>query len=236
MTERVRPGACGECLQRAWLVGSLAGHIETAVSNTPGSRAREVLALPERGAGAGDGALAGGVLHRAGCRAGPAEMLRGGRRLRGLGDLPPRRGVSGVRSATSATRRRCSSAGETPACLAGLPREDTVTIVGSRRPSHYGREIARELGREIAAAGFAVVSGMAMGIDSCAHRGSARRRRPDDRGARHRRGRSVSTTGHAGSMSGSSSAGWWWESSRRGRRRGAGCSRRATGSWPRSAG
>ena len=39
-----RPRACADCLRRAWLVASLSGHIETAVSDTPGSRAHEVLA------------------------------------------------------------------------------------------------------------------------------------------------------------------------------------------------
>ena len=47
MSEGIRPRACGECLRRAWLVASLAGHIEKAVSDTPGNRAHEVLALPD---------------------------------------------------------------------------------------------------------------------------------------------------------------------------------------------
>jgi DNA processing protein len=47
-----------------------------------------------------------------------------------------------------------------------------LTIVGSRRPSAYGREVAKTLGSEGASSGFAVVSGMAMGIDSCAHEGA----------------------------------------------------------------
>ena len=49
-----------------------------------------------------------------------------------------------------------------------------MTIVGSRRPSRYGRELATELGAELAAAGFAVVSGMALGIDSAAQAGALR--------------------------------------------------------------
>ena len=36
------------CLRRAWLIGSLAGHIENAVEDTPGSRAHELLALSTR--------------------------------------------------------------------------------------------------------------------------------------------------------------------------------------------
>ena len=47
-----------------------------------------------------------------------------------------------------------------------------MTIVGARRATSYGREVARELGRELAAAGLVVVSGLAFGIDGCAHRGA----------------------------------------------------------------
>ncbi len=45
-------------------------------------------------------------------------------------------------------------------------------MVGARRASSYGRALARELGRELAAAGLVVVSGLAFGIDACAHRGA----------------------------------------------------------------
>jgi DNA processing protein len=47
-----------------------------------------------------------------------------------------------------------------------------VAIVGSRACSAYGRQIARSLGRELAAAGLVVVSGLARGVDSEAHRGA----------------------------------------------------------------
>jgi DNA processing protein len=53
-----------------------------------------------------------------------------------------------------------------------LQPEATVTVVGARRASSYGREVARELARELAAAGLTVVSGLAFGIDACAHRGA----------------------------------------------------------------
>jgi DNA processing protein len=59
-----------------------------------------------------------------------------------------------------------------PGLLAALDSDGTVTIVGSRRPSRYGRELARLLGGEVGAAGLITVSGMAMGIDSEAHRGA----------------------------------------------------------------
>jgi DNA processing protein len=47
-----------------------------------------------------------------------------------------------------------------------------VGIVGSRRCTHYGRDVAFELGRDLAAAGVRVVSGLALGVDGAAHRGA----------------------------------------------------------------
>ena len=53
-----------------------------------------------------------------------------------------------------------------------LLERPSVAIVGARACSSYGRAVARTLGRELAAAGLVVVSGMARGIDSEAHRGA----------------------------------------------------------------
>jgi len=47
-----------------------------------------------------------------------------------------------------------------------------VGIVGTRRCTHTGREIARDLGHDLAAAGVRVVSGLAAGIDGAAHGGA----------------------------------------------------------------
>ncbi len=47
-----------------------------------------------------------------------------------------------------------------------------IAIVGSRQASSYGKNTARRLGAELAARGVTVVSGMARGIDSEAHRGA----------------------------------------------------------------
>jgi DNA processing protein len=47
-----------------------------------------------------------------------------------------------------------------------------VGIVGARSCSPYGAQVARMLGRELAAAGLVVVSGLARGIDGEAHRGA----------------------------------------------------------------
>ena len=47
-----------------------------------------------------------------------------------------------------------------------------VAIVGARACSAYGRQVARSLGRDLAAAGLIVVSGLARGVDAEAHRGA----------------------------------------------------------------
>ena len=47
-----------------------------------------------------------------------------------------------------------------------------MAIVGTRRCTRYGRDVAYELGRDLAAAGVRVVSGLALGIDGAAHRGA----------------------------------------------------------------
>jgi DNA processing protein len=47
-----------------------------------------------------------------------------------------------------------------------------VAIIGTRRCSRYGHDVAFELGRDLAGAGVAVVSGLALGIDGAAHLGA----------------------------------------------------------------
>jgi len=49
-------------------------------------------------------------------------------------------------------------------------RVKTVAIVGTRKPSAYGREIATKIASECAKNSIVVVSGLALGIDSIAHR------------------------------------------------------------------
>ena len=86
----------------------------------------------------------------AGCReASPAFPAR----LRAIHDPPPGLFVRG----------------EAPLRLLEQP---SVAVVGARACSAYGAAVAASLGRELAAAGVVVVSGLARGIDGGAHRGA----------------------------------------------------------------
>jgi len=53
-----------------------------------------------------------------------------------------------------------------------LSSAKSVAIVGSRKATPYGRQVARLLGEELAGAGVIVISGMARGVDESAHRGA----------------------------------------------------------------
>ena len=47
-----------------------------------------------------------------------------------------------------------------------------VALVGTRRATAYGQEMARRLARDLAQAGWGIVSGLAVGIDGESHRGA----------------------------------------------------------------
>jgi DNA processing protein len=55
--------------------------------------------------------------------------------------------------------------------------EKCFAIVGTRRCSDYGKEIAFSIARDLSEAGLTIVSGMARGIDTSAHKGTLERRR-----------------------------------------------------------
>jgi DNA processing protein len=171
-------GACDACLHRANVIATIAPRIESLLQR-PGGRIAQVLALdnealveslvaPERRDEVrGDARRFLPELAReAAADAGMETLCRHTTRypdaLRQLPDAPP---VLWIRGATERWDALLSSAG--------------VAIVGSRRPSSYGAEIADELGRGLSAAGVTVISGLALGIDGAAHRGALRA--PDPR-------------------------------------------------------
>lgn len=55
---------------------------------------------------------------------------------------------------------------------AEIARPDAVAIVGARNASAAGRKIARDMAGELGRAGFAIISGLALGIDGEAHAAS----------------------------------------------------------------
>lgn len=48
----------------------------------------------------------------------------------------------------------------------------SLSIVGTRRPTLYGAQMAQRLGRELAARGLVIASGLARGIDAIGHQGA----------------------------------------------------------------
>jgi len=86
-----------------------------------------------------------------GARAVPWDAPGYPERLRRLADAPPLLFVQG--DASVLARR-------------------AVAVVGARAASAYGRRIATDIGGELARAGLVVVSGLAHGIDACAHVGA----------------------------------------------------------------
>jgi len=55
---------------------------------------------------------------------------------------------------------------------AELLSRHSVAIVGSRRPTPYGNQMAERLARDLADRGLVIVSGLARGIDASAHKGA----------------------------------------------------------------
>jgi DNA processing protein len=154
--------ACDDCLRRADLIAALAGRLQFEFKRR--TAPRRVLALPD------------------------AELLEVGdtavrRRYRRF-DAPAARARASSARLTTVCRcrdeypHRLQELADPPAVLhvlgelAAVDVTDAVAVVGARRASTYGLEVARALGRGLSAAGVAVVSGLALGVDSAAHDGA----------------------------------------------------------------
>ena len=167
----VEPSACPECLRRSWLLALLGHYIERLATGEPGSRSPELLRLSNEDLVEVAAPKVGAQLI-ARVEALPEdhfeEELRAARCWACCrhGELYPAQ----LREAADAPWALIGRGD--PGMIAGLEPFSAVTIVGARRATSYGREIARELGRELAGAGMTVVSGLAFGIDGCAHRGA----------------------------------------------------------------
>jgi DNA processing protein len=164
--------ACPECLRRSRLLAHLAPYIERVATGAVGSRSPELLRLSNEDLVAAVAPKAGAQLLT------PVEAVPEARLEAELREaecwgccrhdpLYPR----GLRDAEDAPWALIGRGD--PALLAELASpNDAVTVVGARRATPYGREIARALGCDLAAAGLVVVSGLAFGVDAAAHRGA----------------------------------------------------------------
>ncbi len=166
-----KPRACPDCLRRSWLLALLGPYIERIATGAPGSRSPELLRLSNEDlVAAAAPKVAAQLLGRIAAIPEPRfreELLAAGCwACCRHGDLYPQ-GLHDAADAPWALVGRGD-----PALIDRLEPLGAVTIVGARRATSYGREVARELGRELAAAGMVVVSGLAFGIDACAHRGA----------------------------------------------------------------
>jgi DNA processing protein len=59
-----------------------------------------------------------------------------------------------------------------------LLTQPSIAVVGTRHPTPYGNGMAEMLSRDLAAHGLIILSGMARGIDTAAHRGAIAAKRP----------------------------------------------------------
>jgi DNA processing protein len=160
------PRACDSCLARTWLIGRLGGHIDVVRG-----RIEEVLELEdEELIPAVGGGEEGRVQEE--LAALDVDSVRARSDAAGLETIcacDP--GYPPALRALAAPPAVLHVAGGWERLLE-LTGRDPVALVGSRRPSPYGTEMAGKLGRGLGYAGITVVSGMALGIDSAAHAGA----------------------------------------------------------------
>jgi len=50
--------------------------------------------------------------------------------------------------------------------------QPAIAVVGTRHFTPYGKQAALEISENLSSAGFAIISGLAIGVDSCAHLGA----------------------------------------------------------------
>lgn len=163
--------ACTKCLRRSWLIEELAPYIQGACDDRAGKRTPELLRLDDEELAA---AVAGRHMDRLLTKVGeiPEEVMRNTVSDAGCWAccFHDNRFPDGLCEAADGPRILIGRGNG--ARLADLTTRASVTIVGARRASGYGLEVARSLGRELAAAGLNVVSGMALGVDGAVHRGA----------------------------------------------------------------
>lgn len=166
--------ACDDCLRRTWLLGRLSGYLEYEQK-----RVADVLSvddeslidlwhqLAQKRDWRDEVRRAYAVFGPSEGRAARADAQRAGLELIcACDDEYPERlrrllGPPAVLHVAGGLRR-----------FLDLCERDPVAIVGTRRATGYGTDVARLLGRGLSVSGVSVISGMAFGIDAAAHRGA----------------------------------------------------------------
>jgi len=157
--------ACRDCLRRSWLLAVLSSRLEYQANNR--SRLLELLAL-------GDQELvqAIGGKRRGELRARYARFT--------AKDIPSATSVETIcrhdraypSALEDARAPRMLYVADAAKRLGALSAAPTVAIVGSRRATDYGIEMARSLARGLAASGVTVVAGLSDGIAVAAQAGA----------------------------------------------------------------
>ncbi|MFI5005134.1 MAG: DNA-processing protein DprA [Solirubrobacterales bacterium] len=164
--------ACLPCLRRAWLLGALNGRLE--YRGRDHARLIAMLELSDEE-----------LIHALGADEQESLLARYARLDAPRMPLPE--GVQRICRHDPRYPRALASGRGAPRLLhvsGGIVRlqellaEPAVAIVGTRRASDYGMEIAYGLARGLAASGIAVVSGLAEGIPAAAHLGALHARGP----------------------------------------------------------
>jgi len=166
--------ACSECLRRSWLIGRLGSWIQVVVDDRDGHRIPELLRLESED-----------LVHSVAAKQAD-EMLDWNQSLT-EGEMR----TAIINADCWACCRHDENfpegfddGADAPVILIGrgggtrlseLRLGNSVTVVGARKATGYGLEVAASIGREVASASLNVISGMALGIDGAAHRGALER-------------------------------------------------------------
>ena len=166
--------ACPDCLRRSWLLERLGAWIQNVVDDRAGRRTPELLRLDNE------------ELVRAVATKQVDEMLSWNESLT-EGEMRSTLESAGCWACCRHDENFPDGLGDgadSPVALIGrgegvrlseIALGNSVTVVGARKATGYGLEVAASIGREVAAADLNVISGMALGIDGAVHRGALER-------------------------------------------------------------
>jgi DNA processing protein len=157
--------ACGDCLRRSWLLAMLSARLEYQARDR--GRLLELLALGDEELVQAIGGRRRAELHERYARFTPADIHWSAdvgtlcRHHRGYPRALRSEGAPSMLHVTGAAQR-----------LEELGEQPAVAIVGSRKATDYGMEMARSLARGLAASGVTVAGGLSDGIAVAAQAGA----------------------------------------------------------------